>query len=81
VDEPGRGFQDELHREAHLDRARLVQALRGIGRGRSDSEIAEELHISLARVKTYVSRLLTELDARDRVQLVITAYEAGLVAS
>jgi DNA-binding NarL/FixJ family response regulator len=36
--------------------------------------------ISVATVKTYVTRLLTKLDARDRVQLVIIAYDTGLVA-
>ncbi|MFE3128729.1 response regulator transcription factor, partial [Streptomyces hydrogenans] len=52
-----------------------------VGRGLSNTEIAEGLHISLATVKTYVTRLLAKLDARDRVQLVILAYEAGLVTA
>ncbi|MCW7947421.1 LuxR family transcriptional regulator [Streptomyces hygroscopicus] len=59
------------------DREREVLIL--IGRGMSNAEIAEHLVISVATVKTYVTRLLTKLDARDRVQLVIIAYEAGLV--
>ncbi|MFG1708169.1 response regulator transcription factor [Nonomuraea sp. M3C6] len=46
----------------------------------SNAEIAGELFISVATVKAYVTRLLTKLDARDRVQLVILAYEAGLVS-
>jgi DNA-binding NarL/FixJ family response regulator len=50
-----------------------------IGRGLSNTEIAADLTISIATVKTYVTRLLTKLDARDRVQLVITAYDTGLV--
>jgi DNA-binding NarL/FixJ family response regulator len=50
-----------------------------IGRGLSNTEIAAELTISLATVKTYVTRLLAKLDARDRVQLVIIAYNTGLV--
>lgn len=48
-------------------------------RGLSNTEIAG-LTLSIATVKTYVTRLLTKLDARDRVQLVIIAYDAGLVA-
>jgi DNA-binding NarL/FixJ family response regulator len=51
-----------------------------VGRGLSNTEIAAELTISIATVKTYVTRLLTKLDARDRVQLVIIAYNTGLVA-
>jgi DNA-binding NarL/FixJ family response regulator len=50
-----------------------------IARGMANAEIAEQLHISLATAKTYVSRLLTKLDAKDRVHLVIIAYEARLV--
>ncbi|MEV6924564.1 response regulator transcription factor [Dactylosporangium sp. NPDC051485] len=50
-----------------------------IGRGRSNGEIAADLHITVATVKAHVARLLTKLDARDRVQLVIIAYESGLV--
>ncbi|MEU0674649.1 response regulator transcription factor [Streptomyces sp. NPDC006172] len=59
------------------EREREVLTL--IGRGRSNTEIAEDLYISVATAKSHVSRLLTKLDARDRVQLVITAYESGLV--
>jgi DNA-binding NarL/FixJ family response regulator len=59
------------------DREREVLTL--IGRGLSNTEIAADLTISLATVKTYVTRLLTKLDARDRVQLVIIAYNTGLV--
>jgi DNA-binding NarL/FixJ family response regulator len=51
-----------------------------IGSGLSNAEIATRLCISIATAKTYVTRLLTKLDARDRVQPVIIAYEAGLVA-
>jgi DNA-binding NarL/FixJ family response regulator len=60
------------------EREREVLTL--VGRGLSNTEIAAGLTLSIATVKTYVRRLLTKLDARDRVQLVIIAYDAGLVA-
>jgi DNA-binding NarL/FixJ family response regulator len=50
-----------------------------VGRGRANNEIAAELHLSPATVRTYVSRLLTKLGARDRAQLVVVAYRTGLV--
>jgi len=49
-----------------------------VSRGRSNGEIAEELHMSGATAKTHVSRLLSKLGARDRAQLVVIAYESGL---
>ncbi|PBC63777.1 DNA-binding response regulator [Streptomyces sp. Tue6028] len=60
------------------DREREVLTL--VGTGLSNTEIAERLFISVATAKTYLTRLLSKLDARDRVQLVIIAYEAGLVS-
>ena len=45
----------------------------------SNAEIAETMFISHATAKTHVSRLLTKLDARDRAQLVMIAYESGVV--
>jgi DNA-binding NarL/FixJ family response regulator len=60
---------------------REQEVLTLIGRGRSNSEIAAELHITIATVKAHVARLLTKLDARDRIQLVIIAYETGLVSA
>ncbi|MGW0535414.1 response regulator [Streptomyces sp. NPDC003032] len=60
------------------DREREVLTL--VGRGLSNSEIAAELFITVATVKAHVARLFTKLDARDRVQLVIIAYELGLAA-
>lgn len=63
--------------EGITEREREVLTL--VGRGRSNSEIAEDLFITVATAKSHVSRLFTKLGARDRVQLVITAYEMGLV--
>ncbi|WP_329403562.1 response regulator transcription factor [Streptomyces virginiae] len=60
------------------EREREVLTL--VGRGRSNGEIAEELFISAATAKSHVSRLFTKLGARDRVQLVIMAYEMELVS-
>jgi DNA-binding NarL/FixJ family response regulator len=51
-----------------------------IARGRSNGEIAEELHMSGATAKTHVSRILSKLGARDRAQLVVIAYESGLAS-
>jgi DNA-binding NarL/FixJ family response regulator len=51
-----------------------------VGRGLSNTEIAAGMTITMTTVKTYVGRILAKLDARDRVHLVIIAYEAGLVA-
>jgi DNA-binding NarL/FixJ family response regulator len=59
------------------DREREVLTL--VGRGLSNSEIAGDLCISVATAKSHVARLFSKLGARDRVQLVIIAYEAGLV--
>jgi DNA-binding NarL/FixJ family response regulator len=59
------------------DREREI--LRHIGLGESNEEIARNLYISPATARTYVSRLLAKLDARDRSQLVIIAYESGLI--
>lgn len=52
--------------------------LRHVGRGLANDEIAAELHITPATARTYVSRLLSKLRARDRSQLVALAYQAGL---
>ena len=59
------------------EREREVLGL--VGRGLSNEEIARELFISPATARTYVSRLLTKLGARDRARLVVLAYETGLV--
>ena len=52
-----------------------------VARGLSNLEIADRLHLSGATVKTHIGRLLDKLAARDRAQLVIAAYESGLVSA
>ncbi|MEY9929709.1 DNA-binding NarL/FixJ family response regulator [Catenulispora sp. GP43] len=59
------------------DRERQVLTL--VGRGLTNAEIADRLYISGATVKTHLARLFAKLDAHDRAQLVIVAYESGLV--
>ena len=63
--------------DALTPREREVLAL--VGRGMSNDEIGARLHLSPATARTYVSRLLAKLRARDRSRLVVLAYESGLV--
>jgi DNA-binding NarL/FixJ family response regulator len=58
---------------------RELEVLKMVARGMSNAEIAEHLTISPATAKTHVAHLLTKLDSRDRIQLVIIAYQSGLV--
>jgi DNA-binding NarL/FixJ family response regulator len=58
---------------------RELEVLVLVAKGNANSEIAEALYVSHATVKTHVSRLLTKLHSRDRAQLVMVAYETGLV--
>lgn len=55
------------------------EVLTEVGRGLNNSEIAERLFISPLTAKTHVSRIMSKLAARDRAQLVVVAYETGLV--
>jgi DNA-binding NarL/FixJ family response regulator len=75
--EPSQPVAAGLH--GVTEREREVLTL--IARGLSNADIAEFLHLSLATVKTHIGRLLAKLQARDRAQLVIVAYETGLVSA
>ena len=74
---PGRGAD----KVTGLLTDRECEVLRLVAAGMSNGEIADHLRISPATAKTHVAHLLTKLDARDRVQLVIIAYQAGLAPS
>jgi DNA-binding NarL/FixJ family response regulator len=58
---------------------RELEVARALARGLSNAEIGKELFLSEATVKTHVTRILTKLSLRDRVQIVVAAYESGLV--
>ncbi|HTX29156.1 MAG TPA: response regulator transcription factor [Streptosporangiaceae bacterium] len=67
-----------LDRLTRILTERELEVLTMVARGMSNGEIAEQLTISPATAKTHVAHLLTKLDARDRIQLVIIAYQSGL---
>jgi DNA-binding NarL/FixJ family response regulator len=72
---PSRAFHRRL--DGVTEREREILML--IARGLSNGDVATHLTLSLATVKSHVGRLLTKLNARDRAQLVVVAYETGLV--
>ena len=74
---PSRAFHRRL--AGVTEREREILTL--IARGLSNADIAAHLTLSLATVKSHVGRLLTKLNARDRAQLVVVAYETGLVTA
>jgi DNA-binding NarL/FixJ family response regulator len=60
---------------------RELDVLRQVAAGKSNPEVAEALSVSVATVKTHMSRLLDKLDCRDRAQLVVVAYETGVAVA
>jgi DNA-binding NarL/FixJ family response regulator len=77
VSQPGRRTRAPAELEELTEREREVMSL--VAAGLTNDEIAERLVISPATAKTHVSRILLKLGARDRAQLVVIAYESGLV--
>lgn len=77
-DSPGAPAAADRSRLAALT-AREVEVLTAVGRGLTNAEIAATLFMAEATVKTHIGRVLHKLDLRDRVQMVLLAYETGLV--
>jgi len=69
-----------VHRDLAALTPRELEVLTMLGRGLSNSELARQLTLSEATVKTHVARIFAKLTLRDRAQAVVLAYETGLVA-
>jgi DNA-binding NarL/FixJ family response regulator len=82
IEEFSRSSRGRAQRPAGLDELtpREVEVFKLLARGMSNAEIAGELIVSETTVKTHVARILMKLGVRDRVQAVVLAYEAGVVA-
>ncbi|MER7689791.1 response regulator transcription factor [Streptomyces sp. NPDC097610] len=74
---PGHSPQQQRRLADLTDREREV--LTAIASGWTNAEIADRFHVAESTVKSHISRILTKIDARDRVQAVIFAYDTGLV--
>jgi DNA-binding NarL/FixJ family response regulator len=68
-----------MERDLSVLTPRELEVLRRLARGRSNAELAAELYLSEATVKTHVARIFAKLALRDRAQAVVLAYEAGLI--
>ncbi|MEV4517535.1 response regulator transcription factor [Dactylosporangium sp. NPDC049525] len=81
ADIAAKGRPDKVTADYRIDRLtdRERQVLALVGRGQSNDEIATNLFLSPLTAKTHVSRIMTKLAVRDRAQLVVIAYETGLV--
>ncbi|WP_436760516.1 response regulator [Streptosporangium sp. V21-05] len=69
-----------LHRDLSRLTPRELDVLRMLATGLSNTELADQLNLSVATVKTHVARILSKLGLRDRVQAVVVAYETGLIS-
>jgi DNA-binding NarL/FixJ family response regulator len=71
--------QETLHRDLSTLTQRELDVLRLLARGLSNAEIAKELILGETTVKTHVARILFKLSLRDRAQVIVAAYESGLI--
>ncbi|MFC4853022.1 response regulator [Actinophytocola glycyrrhizae] len=76
----GKQRGDDARARLRVLTEREVEVLTRLGRGLSNADIARELHLSEATVKSYVSRMLVKVDCRNRTQAGLLAHEAGLVS-